>query len=496
MISIYADNDLLWFQGTDDESYLIYNVNWDEAVNKAGSLSFNLPVTHRLYDSLKKLKTTIRIKEDGVEIWKGRIIHDEKDFYKTKNVYCEGQLSFLMDSVIRPYDTTVSVEQTFTNYLTQHNSQVGSDRQILVGDCTVTDPNNYLPRSSTLYPKTLNEITEKLLNSLGGYLIPRLSGGVWYIDYKTSYDHISDQVIEFGKNLLDITEHITAENVFTVLIPLGKKEESSEGTEGQRLTIKDVNDGKDYLENQTAINLFGRITATKEWDDVTEAANLKTKGQEVLNQNIEMSVTLSIKAVDLHYMGVNTGRILIGDMVRVVSVPHGLNTYFLCSEIKHDLENPANDTYTLGVGFTALSDKQVEDQKKATHAFNVAESASSSISNITVDIGSNYVAKTEFTAYQNLTNNNFTAINGQLIDAMHYKGSVSDSENLPSSGNVVGDVYFIADEGSHYVYDGTSWKKLSEDLSGYATKTDLDNYALLTDLSYLDARVTALEGNV
>lgn len=63
----------------------------------------------------------------------------------------------------------------------------------------------------------------------------------------------NSQVIEFGTNLLDITEYITAENVFTVLIPLGERQKDSSGNETGRLTIESVNSGKDYIESATGI---------------------------------------------------------------------------------------------------------------------------------------------------------------------------------------------------------------------------------------------------
>lgn len=48
---------------------------------------------------------------------------------------------------------------------------------------------------------------------------------------------------------------------------------------GLPLTIESVNDGKDYLVNETAVSLFGYIYGKNEWEDVTLPENLKTKGE-------------------------------------------------------------------------------------------------------------------------------------------------------------------------------------------------------------------------
>lgn len=128
-----------------------------------------------------------------------------------------------------------------------------------------------------------DEINDKLLKSIGGYLKLIFGKGnsidYIYCKYLNSYGGISDQVIQFGENLLDIKEYITAENIFTILIPLGKKEETEDGSAGKRLTIESVNDGLDYIVNQTAVNLFGKIWRTNTWDDVTVPSNLLTKGR-------------------------------------------------------------------------------------------------------------------------------------------------------------------------------------------------------------------------
>ena len=162
-----------------------------------------------------------------------------------------------------------------------------------------------------------------------GYIRPRLQNGIRYIDLVEEYGKISSQVIEFGVNMLDITEYITAEDVFTVLIPLEQSRRDTEGNTTGRLTIESVNGGKDYIEDATAIALFGRIWKVQQWDDVTIASNLLTKGNETLKAGIEMAVSLTMKAVDMHLLDVDTERIKLGDYIRVVSPPHKLDKKFL-----------------------------------------------------------------------------------------------------------------------------------------------------------------------
>ena len=183
----------------------------------------------------------------------GRVLHDKKGFYKSKEVYCEGQLAFLLDSVQRPYSFQGDVPELFSQFISSHNNQVDNWKQFQVGNVTVTDPNDYINRESSQYPNTLDELNEKLVDKLGGYLVPRLQNGIRYLDYLKEPGKKNSQVIEFGKNLLDITEYITADEVFTVMIPLGAKLKDEEGNETGRLTIESVNEGKDCIENELGI---------------------------------------------------------------------------------------------------------------------------------------------------------------------------------------------------------------------------------------------------
>ena len=41
--------------------------------------------------------------------------------------------------------------------------------------------------------------------------------------------------------------------------------------------------------------------------------------------------------------------------------------------------------------------------------------------------------------------------------AFHYKGKVSSVSNLPSTGNIDGDMYLVTGEDKYYAWNGTSW---------------------------------------
>lgn len=373
MFYIYADGKPLYAPQLSTEGYGVLSPKLTIELNRAGSLEFTLAPDNVMYDNISKLKTIITVIQNGEELFRGRILHDEKDFYKQKQTYCEGELAFLLDSQQRPYSGTKTLKDWFKYYISNHNSRVESAKQFTVGNITIPDANTSLVLETEDYSKTWDEIEQRLLNVYGGYLKVRVANGKHYLDWLSESGETSSQIIEFGRNLLDITEHITAENIFTVLIPLGKTQSNSSGDTTGKLTIASVNSNKDYLEDATAINLFGRIEATMDWSEVDNASTLKSLGQTALKQNIEQSITLTVKAVDLHLLDVNVEAIHLGDWVQVISLPHGLNKLFQCTKIVYDMVSPDQTEYTFGVAYSSLTDKQVNAQKLTQNAVTVIQ---------------------------------------------------------------------------------------------------------------------------
>ena len=496
MYTIYADGKALYSPHLINDGYGVISPKLTVELNKAGSLTFILPPTNLMYDSIQKLRTIITVIQDSEEIFRGRVLHDEKDFYNRKDVYCEGELAFLLDSIQRPYTFQGDIPVLFKQFIANHNEQVDEEKQFTVGTITVTDPNNYINRENSDYSTTWDAINDKLIDTHGGYLRSRYQNGIRYIDLVVEYGSASSQVIEFGVNMLDISEYISAEDVFTVLIPLGAEQKDADGNTTGRLTIESVHGGKDYIEDENAIALFGRIWRTEKWDDVTVDSNLLAKGRAFLQSGIEMAVSLTIKAVDLHLLDVDTERIKLGDYIRVVSPPHKLDKNFRCSKIVIDLVNPDKTEFTLGVTFTAMSEKQVNSIKLVQNKVSVVQSSAASAQNsatqannavrqveqVISQIPTDYVKNSVFESYQQEVNSKISAV-------YHVKGSVANYAALPSFDREIGDVWNLLDTGANYVWTDSGWDKLSETV-------DMSVYALKEEIPEVPKKISDLENDV
>lgn len=364
MYTIYADGKLLFSTaGTDDER-IILSPKLSPDVNGAGSLEFTMPPGHALYDSILKVKDVVTVEEDEKIIFRGRMMDDEKDFYNQRKVYCEGDRSFLLDSQCAPYTYSGTALGLFQKLIDDHNSHVDAEKQFVLGTVTAVT-NETLEVENVAYWETLKEIDEKLLGAYGGYLMTRTEGGVTYLDWLKQTGSENDKIIEFSVNLLDLKDKVDASEVFTVLIPLGASEMGEDGEYTAPLTVASVNGGLDYIQDDAAVAMYGKIWRTKTWNYEEDPAKLLEKGREYLKTGIALQ-TITLQAIDMHFIDGSAEAIHIGDRVRILSDPHGLDITLHCTKMEIDLLNPENTLYTFGEAPKTLTENIVKTEDEVS----------------------------------------------------------------------------------------------------------------------------------
>ncbi len=319
--------------------------------NAAGSFEFEISPQHPLYNSLESMISEVVVYEDGDEIWSGRITEQKDDFFGMRTVYCEGELSYLCDTVQPQTELHYSGEDNVARWLAMllsvHNSKAPADKRFELGICTVVEPD--ILYRYTNYETTLECIQDKLIDRLGGHLRIRKVNGVRKLDYLADYPGTADQTIRFGINLLEYSKTLTRADIATVCLPLGARlEERDYDILDKYLDVKDVNNGSIYVENAEAVNTFGRIIRVVHWDDVSTASALLRKAQEWVNNAQYDDLKLEVNALDFHMVDSQVRTIKLLDRVNVISPPHGLNRWFPVTEINIPLDNPSGVVFTLG----------------------------------------------------------------------------------------------------------------------------------------------------
>lgn len=361
MYKILVDGNVLYHPLLSNEGHDITSGSVTVELDKTGSATITIPSDNLSYSNISKLKSMIEVYKDNDQIFRGRVLHDDRDFNNNKELYCEGELSFMMDNVFPPYSfTNQSVANVFATFISVYNSQVEQAKQFVVGDVTVTGTVTY---TSYDFAVLLDELNARLVDQFGGHIRTRYDAatGIHYIDYLADYTDVCNQAIEFGVNLLDFEEYISAEDLFTVLIPLGAERKDADGNYIGRVNITGIQTGgHEYVSDVDAERIFGNIWKINVWDDVTDPYELKALGEAYLSENVTAATTITLKAVDLSLIDINADAIHLGDGIRVISRPHGIDAVFQCSRINYDLLDPANSEYEFGVPQKSISQQQVD----------------------------------------------------------------------------------------------------------------------------------------
>lgn len=386
MYTAYCDGELIFDPRSTTLQLTSARLNLE--LNTTGAFGFTIHPSHPFYNSFHKLKSIITVYDDDELIFRGRVLNDSSQFYNIKQVSCEGELAFLLDSVVRPYAFTDTVANYFAMLINSHNAQVEPDKRFILGNVTVTDGDttngdNIIVRSDSGYNRTWDLIQKKLIEPLGGYLWVRHEADGNYIDYVQDLSLYNyTQTIQIGKNLMDVAKSNAGENIATAIIPIGGGEETS-------LTISSLPDGEisrldwdgeediiyksgDYVYSTLAVQKYGWVFKSVQWESVTtDVVYLRNVAVKELLSSIKILSSIELTAADLSGIE-NVNPFRLGSRIQVLSDGHGLFSMFLIESLSIDLLNPSNNILKVGKTFSTLTEETL--------------GASNSVSNLTEQI--------------------------------------------------------------------------------------------------------------
>ena len=364
----------------EDTKFVVLNPKLTLEDSNAGSFECTIPKGNVGYDKISRVSSEIIIfRQTNTSydaIWRGRIIQEDYDWLNNRKIKCEGDLSYLNDSVQPQAEYRAKTYAQYLSALLQiHNRQVGDYnwpggwKRFSVG---IVDFPDVIEYAVTEFETTLEAIN-KIVEATGGHLQIRWSGNTRYLDLLKDPPRTNSQIIRFGKNLFDFAKNYDNTEFCTAVLPIGAviREDSSqqssytnpdgeeveviveddgaeEGQLDKYTTIESVNGGSLYLENTQASNIYGWICRKIEWSEVDSPAKLKELATTYLQSEQFDNLTLEAKIVDLQSIDKSLMYIKVLDNVTVISPPHGLNKVFQVSKLEIPLDNPADTTITLG----------------------------------------------------------------------------------------------------------------------------------------------------
>ena len=339
MYAGYTDGTLLFAVGMAGREISAGTLH--RAVGEIDSADLVLPPSNTMRDVPVKRASVISIQKDGVEIFRGSVADTSTDLRGSRTYSVDGAMLWLADIYKPPF---VMTEDTVTYYvtalLTQYNAACAPARKILLGTVDST-----LPKLSVQHAEYVSTLAllQEAMTATGGTMRLRYADGNVYLDVHKSYRHMCTQQVDISKNLLNLTDKIDGASLLTRVYPVGK----------DGLTIGSVNGGIPYLINADAEALYGRIDGTLRVD-TDDAAALKAAAATYLAQNCGLSRGIEVSAADLSGADTELEPFDVGDSVRVVSPPHGIDTVMTVSKVDTSLVG-GKDSLTLGWGSKTLT---------------------------------------------------------------------------------------------------------------------------------------------
>ena len=342
------------------------------AVGEAGEMAFTIDPDHPHAAQLTRMSGVVKLTAGASTLFRGRIRKDTGDFNLSREIEVEGLLACLNDSVIPPFtfpddfqdDATFQAAAESGNVvqflldwlLAEHNSQVGPEQQIRLGTVTVSDPNNYISRASSEYMTTMEVVKKKLVDLLGGYLLPDYSDDTTVLHYYADLPLTNVQEVEFGKNLLDLSSERDAADVYTAILPVGKDGLTIETLADGQISPGIQKAGRVIYSEEAEASLEGRITRVVKWDDVTKAENLRTKAAaELTTSGVKHVQSIQVKALDLGGTD-EIPNFRVGRYVQFKSPPHGFAAAYPLMELDPDILDPGKTQIVLGATVKSSSD--------------------------------------------------------------------------------------------------------------------------------------------
>lgn len=365
------------------QSTAITDAKYTGKSNSVSYLDFTIAPNHPLYNTIEKDKGLVEFYSDNVLKFRGKINEIEIDDYGYKIVSCNSVLQYLNHTRVRSYSTVpgdadltapTSVEGYFQWLIDQHNLHVkdASERfEVGVNQGAALDKNDYILRSNDNYPTTLDEINDKVLDSLGGYLFVEYKDDRNILNLYADVHSTNSQIIDFGSNILSISYKENDDELYTVVIPRGGTPEKKEGDtkDPKPINIKNLPDNTfdtdsdivksgDCVYSLSATKRYGYREYYYSNNDILDPSNLLKAA--VLQLKLQMSpkVTIETKAIDLSIAYPGYEQLNIGDACRVRSARHNLDDYFMLSEMELDLNDPSQTTYTFGDEYVSLVGRQ------------------------------------------------------------------------------------------------------------------------------------------
>lgn len=386
MYTVYHERELMYTpMQIGSDAFVLIDPVLNLELNTAGTFTATVPACNSQYDKMRVLKSQIVIfdgtREDDNVLWQGRIISIVRDFWGNKRITAEGELAFFADyyepsferygaaAERQDYIWKGTVQRFWELLIAHYNTAICNndpfDPKYINGfeiDPVIAGKKIAIEQKS--FTSGLDMIMNECVEQIGGY--------VWFewsysdstrtriLHHSATSGEVLNQKIRFGDNMIDIEECIDGTAVYTALIAEGPNDDN-----GLPYTLRasdvpaadranwSVNGFRLYY--LPAVALFGKVEHYEKFDAAVNFADLYDQAKDKLSSALAESMTINVKAADLHYVDESKDKFKLGALIECISEPHGLDELFRMTALQIPLDKPEAEEYTLGLAQPAIS---------------------------------------------------------------------------------------------------------------------------------------------
>lgn len=338
MYRIVSSDGTVLYDQSHPGMYLLTEVGLTREVNQAGSLQFTIYPQHDYYDSIEPMVTYLSAEEDGEEIFYGRVIDVNVDHTSgIMHVECAGALSFLDDGEYKGHKEaqTMTYAAMFRACINAYNSDIGDDPKRTLSVGTISHSKSSSSRSFNIQSNTKakSAIESFVLRMVGGFIRVRKTNNGRVVDWIEHYSEPNDSPIELQNNVLSLEDALTANDMYTVLRPIGKDWLTLSG--GGTINL-----------SQALVTKYGKILKTVNFNAAETESELRSQANAyIASIGKGIGKTSTIGVADMHFFDNTVHRLTLGAVYDNIKGFEGED--MMIAAFEQNFDDPSQDTITL-----------------------------------------------------------------------------------------------------------------------------------------------------
>lgn len=355
--------------------YRISKGSVKQVINGINECNLTIGMLHNLYKKIEAIRGIVKVVnlfDDEVEFY-GRVLSVSNIMNAdgfAQEVICEDMLGYLHDSV-QDFEKVPNngLKDYLTRIVNRHNAQVEPHKRFKIGTVDVPVPSD-TPFRYTGYDSSWDTIKERLIGKTSGYLVLRHETDGMYLDYLKSIGQIIDgSPVMLGENIKEATRDIVFDGLLTRLVPVGADLDNGtvDGSSAEiirpQVTIKSVNGGLNFLEDQKLIDKFGLISKSITWSNINDPGILKTRGQQYLDSIKAIIASWKVGVVDRYLIDSNYIKFKVGNTHEIINAPMSGVESLQIIEKNIDLLKPQSVSLSIGADSQSLTQFNLQQQE-------------------------------------------------------------------------------------------------------------------------------------